>query len=90
MIVGTGEAGLYHPYWRENLKLALFFQNAVNARYPTLARPLTLVPQRYNQHLSTGMLILEVGSTGNTLSEAVTAAELFGQAIGPALAEHLQ
>ena len=85
-IVGTGENGLYHPNWRENLKLALYLQSAMDGRYPTLARPVSLVKERYNQHLSDGMLILEVGSTGNTLSEAITAAELFGECAGPALA----
>ena len=85
-IVGTGENGLYHPNWRENLKLALYLQSAMDGRYPTLARPVSLVKERYNQHLSDGMLILEVGSTGNTLSEAIMAAELFGECAGPALA----
>ena len=85
-IVGTGENGLYHPNWRENLKLALYLQSAMDSRYPTLARPVSLVKERYNQHLSNGMLILEVGSTGNTLNEAIMAAELFGECAGPALA----
>lgn len=85
-IVGTGENGLYHPNWRENLKLALYLQSAMDSRYPTLARPVSLVKERYNQHLSSGMLILEVGSTGNTLNEAIMAAELFGECAGPALA----
>ena len=32
------------------------------------------------------MMILEVGSSGNTLREALTAIDLFGDAAGPALA----
>ena len=87
MLVGTGENGLWHPNWQENLKLALYLQNAMDARYPSLARPIELVSERYNQQLSTGMMILEVGSNGNTLREALTAVELFGSAAGPALAE---
>ena len=86
MLAGTGANGLPHPNWRENLKLAMYLQNAVSARYPSLARPVELVPERYNQQLSTGLLILEVGSTGNTLREALTAVELFGDAAGDALA----
>ena len=50
-------------------------------------RPVTLVPYRYNQHLSTGSVILEVGSNGNTLQEALAAIRLFGETAGPALAE---
>ncbi len=90
LLVGTGENGLWHPNWRENLKLALYMQNAMDAKYPTLARPIELVSERYNQQLSTGMLILEDGSTGNTLREALTAIELFADAVGPALAEMIE
>ena len=57
----------------------------VNARYPTLARPISVVGERYNQHLSTGMFILEVGSNGNSLQEAITAVRLFADAAGDAL-----
>lgn len=87
LLAGTGENGLWHPNWRENLKLALYLQAAAEDAYPTLMRPIALVSERYNQHLSTGMLIAEVGSTGNTLREAITAAELFGDAAGKALAK---
>lgn len=85
MLVGTGESGLYHPEWEQNLRLALYLQQAVNARYPTLARPVSVVKERYNQHLSTGSFILEVGSNGNSLQEAITAVRLFADAAGPAL-----
>ena len=87
LLVGTGENGLAHPQWTENLKLALYLQEAMDSRYPTLARPIALKPERYNQHLTTGSLIFEVGSTGNTLQEALNAVNLFAQSAGPALAE---
>jgi len=87
LLAGTGENGLSHPNWRENLKLALYLQNAMNTKYPTLARPVAVKPERYNLHLTTGSLILEVGSSGNTLQEALNAIRLFADAAGPALAE---
>ena len=86
LLAGTGANGLPHPNWRENLKLALYLQHAADERCATLTRPIELVKERYNQQLSTGMLILEVGSTGNSLQEALLAAELFGAAAGDALA----
>lgn len=89
LLVGTGANGLSHPNWRENLKLALYMQNAMDDRYPTLARPVELVAERYNQHLSEGMMILEVGSSGNTLREALQAIDLFGETVGPALGKLL-
>ena len=69
------------------VKLALTLQERMNRQYPTLARPLALVPERYNQQLTTGSFILEVGSSGNTLQEALAAVRLFGEAAGPLLAE---
>lgn len=87
LLVGTGENGLPHPYWKENLKLAMYMQKAMDDNYPTLARPIALKSERYNQHLTQGSMILEVGSSGNTLSEAMCAIELFGQSVGEALAQ---
>jgi stage II sporulation protein P len=85
LLVCTGESGLAHPLWRENLKLALALQSAVNEDFPTLARPVAVKPERYNQQLTTGSLLLEVGSSGNTLSEALCAVRLFAEAAGPLL-----
>lgn len=85
LLVGTDESGLEHPHWRRNLALALYLQKAVDDKYPTLMRPIELVQQRYNQHLTTGSLIVEVGSSGNTLQEALAAARLFSSAAAPAL-----
>lgn len=87
LLVGTGENGLAHPDWQKNLALALSMQRAMDEAYPTLARPLAIKSERYNQHLTSGSLILEVGSTGNTLEEAIRAVELFAQTVGPGLAE---
>ena len=85
-VVGTNHSGLEHPNWEENLKLALYLQAAVHTAHPTLQRPIKLVKERYNQQLTTGSLILEVGSNGNTLAEALNAIEFFAEAAGPALA----
>jgi stage II sporulation protein P len=85
LLVGTDESGLEHPNWRGNLAFALYLQNAANSVFPTLMRPVALVPQRYNQQLAPGALILEVGSSGNTLREALAAVRLFGRAAAPAL-----
>lgn len=87
LLIGTGENGLYHPAWRENLKLALYMQRAADEKCPTLMRPIALKPERYNQQLTQGSMIIEVGSSGNTLSEALLAIDLFGDAVGKALGE---
>ena len=86
LFVGSDASGLEHPNWRQNLSLAIYLQNAVCQSYPSLMRPITLTKYRYNQHLSPGSMIIEVGSNGNTLQEALAAIRLFGNAAGPAIA----
>lgn len=85
LFVGSDASGLEHPNWRQNLSLAIYLQNAVCQSYPSLMRPITLTKYRYNQHLSPGSMIIEVGSNGNTLQEALAAIRLFGKAAGPAI-----
>ena len=84
-VMGT-DVNLDHPGWRENLKLALTLQDAVRARWPQLMRPIKLCDYRYNQQLTPGSLLLEVGTSGNTLEDALTSVELFAEAVGPILA----
>ena len=74
-VVGTDEGGLTHDNWRENLKFAVKLQSAVNKKYPSLMRGINLRRERFNGHTSKGSLIIEVGSSGNTLSEAIKGGE---------------
>ncbi|MBR2916313.1 MAG: stage II sporulation protein P, partial [Clostridia bacterium] len=74
-VVGTNEGGLTHDKWRENLKFAVKLQNAVNKKYPSLMRGINLRRERFNGHTTKGSLIIEVGTSGNTLSEAIRGGE---------------
>ena len=69
-VVGTNATGLEHPEWRENLKLAITLQSMLDERYPGLTRPIYISKNRYNQHLSKGALIVEIGGDGNLISES--------------------
>ena len=60
-------------------------RRAMEEQSPGLARPIDLVSERYNQHYTTGSLIVEVGSSGNTYPEAERAVRLFARAAGPVL-----
>jgi len=79
LVVGTDHAGLAHPEWRENLAFALRLQAAMVARYPTLARPLSLREERFNAHLAPGAVLVAIGTCANTLQEALTASRLFAE-----------
>lgn len=89
LLLTTGENGLYHPNWRENLKLGLEVQSELEGSYDGLTRPLSLSPARYNQQLSPGAFLVEVGTEANTLREAKKAAELFGDCLAQALLRHV-
>lgn len=82
LVVGTNDGGLTHPNWEDNFALALRLQGAMLAVDPTLPRNIDLRSQRFNQHLTPGSLLVEVGTSGNTLQEALAGARLFAQAAG--------
>ena len=77
LVVGSDGGGLSHPDWMENLRLAVAIQEQALTDYPTLMRPLLLRNSRYNQHATTGSLLVEVGTAGNAPEEAELAARLF-------------
>ncbi len=80
-VIGTDGGGLEHPNWRENLKLAAAVQQNLLDDYPTLMRPITVRNSRYNQHVTTGSLLVEMGAAGNSLDEALLSGRLLGQAL---------
>ena len=85
IVAGTNASGLNHPNWKSNLNFASKIQNTANIKYPELMRPLNLREERFNQHMTKGSLILEIGSTGNSLEEAKTAGTMIGDVIGEVL-----
>ena len=68
-VIGTDGGGLSHPNWVNNLKLAVKVQEKANQMYPGLFKPIILRNSRYNQHVTSGAAIIEVGATGNTLEQ---------------------
>lgn len=78
-VVGTNELGHSHPQWRDNLSLALSLQKSIEDTYPSLCRSINLRNVPFNQQLSSGYLLLEVGTSANTLDEALRSARAFGE-----------
>ena len=58
------------PNFKKNLGFAAAWENAMESRYPGLTRPVLFDYRYYNQDLTTGSLLIEMGSHGNTLAEA--------------------
>lgn len=81
LVMGTDEGGLEHPGWEDNLSWALKLQARMDQLYPGLARPLSLRTERFNQHATPGSLLVEVGTAGDTLQNALTAGEAFAHTL---------
>lgn len=90
LVVGTNDGGLEHPHWEDNLTLAAHIQEAMLALHPSFPRPVNLRSQRFNQHMTYGSLLVEVGTSGNTLQEALAGARMFAQAAGKIYLDCLQ
>lgn len=84
-VVGTNQGKLAHPNWRENLKLAVKLQEKLNEISPNLAKPIDLSKNRYNEHVTLGSLIIEVGGDGNTLDECLESTKYVAKAINDVL-----
>ena len=84
-LVGTDAGTLSHPTWRQHLAFAMALQTRLDVLEPGLAKPINLRRQRFNEHLSPGSLLVEIGASGDTLEEAVRAAGYLAQALAAEL-----
>lgn len=83
MLVMGSESGKVtdFPNWKENLKLATKLQQTLETDYPTLARSIHFTSQCYNERLTTGSMLIEIGTDGNTFDEAKYSAELLADSL---------
>ena len=81
LVVGTDAAGLSHPEWPDNMALAVKLHAQLEKNTPGICRSISFRSQRFNQDLSPGALIVEVGSAGNTRAEALLGVELLAEGI---------
>jgi stage II sporulation protein P len=81
LVMGTNEGGLKHDNWEDNLNLAFRLQQNMNSDVPSLARPVDLRKQRFNEHMTTGSLLMEVGSCGNSLNQAKRSGKVVAQCL---------
>lgn len=81
LVMGTDAGGLHYPNWEENLTLAVKLQAQLEKNNPGLCRPLSFRSSRFNQDLSPGAVLVEMGSAGNTRQQALLSAELLAKAI---------
>lgn len=85
MIISCCDNGGNIPLYKENFKLASYFQSQLETDYSGITRPVLFDYRFYNQDLSTGALLIEIGSHGNSLSEAKLSGRLVGKSLSDAL-----
>ena len=81
IISGADNGYLNMPDYKKNLRFASHFQNAMESFYPGLTRPILFDYRNYNQQLTTGSLLVEVGGHANTLEEAQNSATLIAYSL---------
>lgn len=81
LVAGTNAGGQSHPDWQTNLSMAVKLQTVLQRLYPGLCRNLTMRSSAFNQDLSPGALLIEVGTAGDTRQDALYAAQLLADGI---------
>ncbi len=75
------------PQYRYNLRFAAKLQSKLETDYPGLTRPILFTERNYNQELTHASILIEVGSSANSIDEAVYAGKLVGMGLGELLTE---
>lgn len=85
IISGCDDGTLDLPNYMKNFRFASLLQQQMSSDYPGFARPILFDYRKYNQDLTTGSLLIEVGSHGNTLDQVEYSGELIGRSLAKAL-----
>ena len=81
LLCGTDAGGADFDHWEKNLSLALKLTDKLSGKYSSLMRRVALRGASYNEQYTNGSLLIEVGTDGNTLSQASYSAELLAKAL---------
>lgn len=73
------------PDWKLNLRFAAAWEQAMEQQFPGLTRPVLCGYRFYNQDLTTGSLLIEIGGHANTLDEAIRAGTYAAEALAGVL-----
>ena len=90
LVVGTGEGATgggfgEMPDFAENLALATRVTDSLRAADAELARDIRIKTGRYNQHVSNRCMLVEVGHTANTFTQAKNAIPYLAKAVAEEL-----
>ncbi len=73
--------GTDHPAWEQNFRLAVHLTVRLEQLCPGITRGVVLRTYGYNQDLTPGAVLVEVGTAGNSQTEALAATQALARAI---------
>ena len=85
IISGCDDGTLDMPNYMQNFHFACTLQSKLESDHEGLTRPVLFDYRHYNQDLTNGSLLIEVGSHCNTLGQVQFAGQLFGRSLGELL-----
>ena len=85
IISGCDDGTMGMPNYMKNFHFACALQNKLESDFKGLTRPVLFDYRCYNQDLTAGSLLIEVGSHGNTLEQVQYSGQLIGCSLGELL-----
>ena len=81
IINGCDDGTMGMPDYLKNFRFACLLQQQMEKEFPGLTRPILFDYRKYNQDLTTGSILIEVGGHANSIDQAVYSGELIGKAL---------
>jgi len=85
IISGCDDGTMNMPNYMKNFRLASQLQQQLEGDYAGLTRPVLFDYRKYNQDLTTGSILLEMGGHGNSVEQAIYSGTLMGKALSKTL-----
>ncbi len=85
IISGADNGKLNMPNYMKNFRFACLLQKQMESDYKGLTRPILFAYRKYNQDLTTGSILIEVGGHANSYEQAQYTGELIGKSLVNAL-----
>lgn len=87
IICGCDDGTMNMPDCMKNLRFACMLQRQMESDHPGLTRPVLFDYRKYNQDLTTGSILIEMGGHANSIDQAEYSGELVGKSLAKCLEE---
>lgn len=81
IICGCDDGTMDMPNCMKNFRFACMLQQQMENDYAGLTRPILFDYRKYNQDMTTGSILIEVGGHANSVEQAVYSGELIGKSL---------